>query len=87
MKGMLYLVAAGFLMFSATGGFATTTTNTSMDNWTCTTNASSSSVASEQAADKEMQEKPKSAADAFAFASQNCRDCTKITCETNSNNN
>jgi hypothetical protein len=50
-------------------------------NWTCTTNASSSDVAADKTADEQMA-KDKIAADkAFAFAAQNCRDCTKITCE------
>lgn len=59
-------------------------TATSLDaNWTCKTNASSSSMESDKAADRKMSETAKSAADAYAFASTNCRDCTKITCEAN----
>jgi hypothetical protein len=57
---------------------------TSLDsNWTCTTNASSSDVAADKTADNQMSANAKSAADAFSFASTNCRDCTKITCEVN----
>ncbi|TAL64460.1 MAG: hypothetical protein EPN84_03330 [Legionella sp.] len=68
------------LFLIASSSFAVTTT--SLDsNWTCTTNASSSDVPSDKAADKQMSETPKSASDAFALASKNCRDCTKITCE------
>lgn len=60
----------------------TTPASTSLTaNWSCTTNASSSSVAADKAADDQMAQSTKSAADAFAFATQNCRDCTKITCE------
>lgn len=50
-------------------------------HWTCKTNASSSSVASEVAADKDMSETPRSASSAYLLAAKNCRDCTKITCE------
>jgi hypothetical protein len=52
-------------------------------NWTCTTNASSSSLAADKAADLQMKDGAKSAVSAFAFAVANCRDCTKITCESN----
>ncbi len=72
------LLGTGFVLIAATG-FAGTT---SLDgHWTCTTNASSSSVDADKNADNEMSEKAKSASDAFAFASKHCRDCTKITCE------
>ncbi|WED44008.1 hypothetical protein [Legionella cardiaca] len=96
MKGILTLLASSALFLLASVSYATdtttttttapatgtTTVGTSLDNnWTCSTNASSSSVAADQAADKEMSETKKSAADAFAFATKNCRDCTKITCE------
>ncbi|KTD17847.1 hypothetical protein [Legionella jordanis] len=90
MKGILNLVAAGLLVVSA-GAFASSSDNntsntnaTSMDsNWICTTNASSSSVAADQQADQDMKNQAKSASDAFNFAAQHCRDCTKITCEVN----
>lgn len=86
MKGILSLVVGGLLVCSM--GAIAADAKTSMDaGWTCTTNASSSSVATDQAADKEMAEKAKSATEAFHFASQNCRDCTKITCEYNSTMN
>ena len=51
-------------------------------NWICTTNASSSSLPADNAADDEMAKVAKSAAEAFGFAANNCRDCTNITCET-----
>ncbi|MFJ1269271.1 hypothetical protein ACD661_11955 [Legionella lytica] len=50
-------------------------------NWVCTTNASSSDVATEKAADEEMEKHHASAASSFDLAVKNCRDCTKITCE------
>ena len=50
-------------------------------NWNCTTNASSSDLAKDKSADKELASNAKSASDAFSMASTNCRDCTKITCE------
>lgn len=50
-------------------------------HWICTTNASSSDDVKAQEADKQMEKTQKSAADSFAFAAENCRDCTKITCE------
>lgn len=90
MKGILTLVGSCLLLVSSlsiaadatTTTTTTTTTGTSLSsNWTCETNASSSSVATDVAADEEMDDVKKSAADAFAFAAKNCRDCTKITCE------
>ncbi|RUR09443.1 hypothetical protein ELY15_09260 [Legionella sp. km772] len=76
------LIASGFSLMMA-GAFADGAT--SMDtNWSCTTNASSSSVAEEKSADDQMSNSTKSAADAFAFAAKHCRDCTKITCESKS---
>jgi hypothetical protein len=50
-------------------------------NWTCTTNASSSDVKADKAADDKMAKNQRSGAAAFAFAAAHCRDCTKITCE------
>ena len=48
-------------------------------NWTCTTNASSSD--SDKAIDDKMANSQDSVIKSFTFAAQNCRDCTKITCE------
>lgn len=81
MKGLLTLFAGSVLFFGASVAIADDAPTSMATNWTCTTNASSSSVAADQAADKEMDEVKKSAADAYAFAAQHCRDCTKITCE------
>ena len=73
------LIGASFIVMSSAGMAAAVT---SLDaNWICTTNASSSSLEADKANDKLMSETAKSATDAFSFASQNCRDCTKITCE------
>jgi|GEM_PF-3725922 len=81
MKRISTLLLGAALALVATTSMAVTTTVTALDTgWTCTTNASSSSVTTDVAADKEMSETSKSAADAFAFAAKNCRDCTKITC-------
>ncbi|WP_187347021.1 hypothetical protein [Legionella genomosp. 1] len=82
MKRNLPIIISGLLLSFASVSMADNTTPTPMDkNWTCSTNASSSDVAADQDADKQMDNTPKSAADAFAFAAKNCRDCTKITCE------
>lgn len=74
------LLAAGLVLMSSVALAKTTSLDA---NWTCSTNASSSSVDADKAADKEMSGTAKSAVDAYAFAAKNCRDCTKITCEAN----
>ena len=80
MKKMYSLIVGSSLLLAVSVGFAAGKTD--MDNkWTCTTNASSSDVDADKAADKQMSDTPASAAKAYAFAAQNCRDCTKITCE------
>lgn len=83
MKGCLTLIAGSFFLLAASTGMAadTTTTATGTTNWICTTNASSSSVDADKAADKEMANTAKGGTEAFAFAFQHCRDCTKITCD------
>ncbi|MDP1604234.1 MAG: hypothetical protein Q8M03_13325 [Legionella sp.] len=68
------LLALSSLTFAATASDLT-------QNWTCTTNASSSDVAADKTADDQMANNKTSADKAFALAAQNCRDCTKITCE------
>ncbi|MBA2655803.1 MAG: hypothetical protein H0U70_02325 [Tatlockia sp.] len=50
-------------------------------NWACTTNASSASTDADKLADEQMAKNYTSASKAFDAAAQNCRDCTKITCE------
>jgi hypothetical protein len=90
MKGMKQLMVAGLFVFASTTGMATdttvATTKTAMDaRWICTTNASRSSVEADKAADDKMAQTAASSVDAYAFAASNCRDCTKITCEAQSN--
>jgi hypothetical protein len=83
MKGILNLIIGGVFTLAATTSMAATMT--SMDaNWMCTTNASSATTDADKAADDKMANTASSGADAFAFASKNCRDCTKITCEAQS---
>jgi len=79
MKSISTLVG-GCLFLIASTGFATSMTAMDKD-WTCSTNASSSSVEADKMADKQMSETKQSAADSYAMAAKNCRDCTKITCE------
>ena len=81
MKGLKFTVGALFIAASQIGFAAGQTDLTK--NWTCTTNASSSSVATEKAADDKMADNKVSIQNAFGFAASNCRDCTKITCEVN----
>ena len=77
-KIILALIGSSLLLLSA-GSFAASKTD--MDSkWICTTNASSSDAAEDQAADKQMSTAQGSASKSFSFASTNCRDCTKITC-------
>ena len=70
----------GFFILGSSISFAATQTDMN-SKWICTTNASSSDVAADKAADDQMSNSQGSAAKSFAFAAQNCRDCTKITCE------
>lgn len=80
MKGIKELMVAGLFVLASATSMADT--KTPMDaNWICTTNASSSSVEADKAADDKMAKSATSAANAYAFAASNCRDCTKITCE------
>jgi hypothetical protein len=79
---LLSLIGSGLILLSAST-FAASKTEMN-DKWMCTTNASTSEVASEIAADKQMSTTSMSAAKAYLFAVENCRDCTKITCEVQS---
>lgn len=76
---MLSIVFFSTLALTSVTAFAEGTTSMG-ENWICTTNASSSTVDTEIAADKKMADEASSAADAYAFAASHCRDCTKITC-------
>lgn len=77
------LLIGSSLILATSIGFAATKTDMAT-NWICTTNASSSDLDTDKDADKKMSSNASSAASAFAFAAQNCRDCTKITCEAQS---
>ncbi|PJD91539.1 MAG: hypothetical protein CK424_06595 [Legionella sp.] len=50
-------------------------------NWICTTNASTGTTSADKEADERMKHTTTAISDAFSFASSNCRDCTKITCD------
>jgi hypothetical protein len=83
MKGIRELMVTGLFVLATTSSFAAT--KTAIDaHWICTTNASSSTLDADKAADTKMAKSSSSAADAYAFAVSNCRDCTKITCEAQS---
>lgn len=73
-------VIIGFLLLGSTSLFAASMTDMN-SNWVCTTNASSSDVATDKAADEQMANNKASAIKSFDFAAKNCRNCTKITCE------
>lgn len=70
----------GFFILGSSVGFAASQTDLN-SKWICTTNASSSDAPADKTADDKMANTQDSAAQSFAFAAQNCRDCTKITCE------
>lgn len=79
MKLVAHFILGGLFIAVSTLTFAA---GTSLDaNWICTTNASSSTVDTDKAADDKMAKTAGSATDSFAFASSNCRDCTEINCE------
>ncbi|MFA5959909.1 MAG: hypothetical protein WC785_05285 [Tatlockia sp.] len=80
MKVITNIIVASFFVISASTSMATTKTDL-RSHWICTTNASNSSVDADKAADDKMAKTTRSVANALAFASANCRDCTKITCE------
>lgn len=87
MKGMLVkLFIVGLSTFAFTVAYAKDhNKNDHMKNkkmWMCETNASSSDKAADKKADDKMKKGMKSAKSAFDFAYAHCRDCTKITCTT-----
>lgn len=82
MMNKITIIAASCLMVFSSLSFAASATDVTK-NWTCKTNASSSDVAADKAADDKMANSKTSAMAAYTFAAQNCRDCTKITCEVN----
>lgn len=80
MKHILLSLIGCSLIFASICSFAAGKTDMET-NWVCSTNASSSDVASDVAADKLMSTHATSASKAYALATENCRDCNKITCE------
>jgi len=85
MKGIINLIIAGVFVIAASTSMAAAEVKTGLhSHWLCTTNASTSTVSSDKAADDKMAKTEQSATSAFAFASSHCRDCTKITCEVQS---
>jgi hypothetical protein len=80
MKKIAPLLIASGLFCSAATSVAAPLTSLA-EEWVCSTNASSSDIDADKIADKAMSDTAKSAAQAFAFAAEHCRDCTKITCE------
>jgi hypothetical protein len=80
MNNTLLSLIGGGLVLICSSSFAVSKTDMEA-NWICTTNASTSEVAADIAADKQMSTTSTTSAKAFAFAAENCRDCTKITCE------
>lgn len=88
MKKIITVVFSSLLVFTTSAAVANTANGNMKSgamhkNWTCTTNASSSTATNDMNADNQMKTARKPAKDAFAFAVKNCRDCTEITCETN----
>jgi hypothetical protein len=77
---MMKKLLLGLVFLGSSTVFAAAATDINK-NWTCTTNASSTEVATEKAADDQMANTQNSATASFEFAAKNCRDCTKITCE------
>lgn len=69
------------LSLLSTLSLANNTTTALDSHWICTTNASNSDNVKEQTADSNMEKTQKSATEAFAYATEHCRDCTKVTCE------
>lgn len=84
MKGLSQVILASALCLVGFNAFADDTkpTKTSLkSNWMCTTNASTSDVQKDKDADEKMKN-ASSLEKSMSYASKNCRDCTKITCET-----
>lgn len=80
MKKIFSLIIASNLILAASISFAANKTDINT-NWVCTTNASSPSTDADKAQDDQMAKTASSAVKAYSMAVQNCRDCTKITCE------
>ncbi|WP_131783256.1 hypothetical protein [Legionella gresilensis] len=81
------ILMAGSVAFASSSTNNQTPSTNMKANWICTTNASSSDIATEKAADDKMAQQKMSAEDSFKFAAKHCRDCTKITCEVQNDDN
>lgn len=81
MNNLFKLIIGGVFAITASTSLAAGTATDLHANWTCTTNASSGSTDAEKAADDKLANTKGSASSSFSAAAQNCRDCTKITCE------
>lgn len=80
MKNILMSLIGSSVILVSASSFAVSKTD--MDaKWICTTNASTSDVTSDVAADKLMSTHATTAKKAYEMAAENCRDCTKISCE------
>ena len=80
MKNIMLSLIGSSLILASVSSFAISKTD--MNNkWICTTNASTSEVASDIAADKKMSTTATSATKSYTSAVKNCRDCTNISCE------
>jgi hypothetical protein len=77
---MKILIALSLCFFSVFSIAASSKTDLDT-NWSCTTNASSASTDADKAADNRMANEKAPVKKAFSLAAENCRDCTKITCE------
>lgn len=80
MKHILMSLIGSSLILVSASGFAVGKTDMEA-KWVCATNASTSDVTSDVAADKLMSTHATTAKKAYEMAVENCRDCTKITCE------
>jgi len=81
MKRIFFFLASSLFISFASICIAANEKTTMDEQWQCTTNASSASTDVDKEADKKMANNQNSAEESFKFAAQNCRDCTKITCE------
>ncbi|STX39842.1 hypothetical protein [Legionella feeleii] len=71
------IMGSVLIIASATAASATDMSK----NWACSTNASAATTEAEKSAEVKSDNAASSALGAFSAAAQNCRDCTKITCE------
>lgn len=87
MKGFFSKTAILALGVFLSTGVLANKNHSNSQMWICETNASSASTDADKKADDMMSKKAMSGKDAFNFALKHCRDCTKITCSTESKDN